>query len=165
MKVLRHAVGPGSAPALGRVTRVLTLRLRMLVHWACVQALFLAGLGSVMGSVQATSLAFESSSGRCTLFARFNEELAGCAEALPLAFLIPGEPGQGNAVAWTARHAVTLMPRSFMSLPPAVGTGASVQLTVCFGRDAPESWRASESDAERVVMEPTVMRVVRGGRV
>ena len=87
MKVLRHTLNRGSAPALVRVTRVMTLRLRMLVHWACLAAFFLAGMGSVMNPTQATSLAFESSSGRCTLFARLNEELAGCAEALASGFL------------------------------------------------------------------------------
>ena len=78
--MLRHALGPGSAPALGRVTCVLTLRLRMLVHWACVEALFLAGLGSVMGSVQATSLALGRS--------RSLESWLAVRRHPPLAFLI-----------------------------------------------------------------------------
>ena len=51
MNVLRHASGV-------RATRVLTVRLRTLVNWACVAvvaALFLAGMGSVMGSMQSRS--------------------------------------------------------------------------------------------------------------
>ena len=74
----------------------MTLRLRLLVHWACVEALFLAGLGSVMGSVQATSLAFGSSLGRCALFARSNEELVGCAEALASGFLDSRQMSSGH---------------------------------------------------------------------
>ena len=45
-KALRHVVDPGSARAVDRATRVLTVRLRMLVHLACFAALAALGIGS-----------------------------------------------------------------------------------------------------------------------
>ena len=56
IKVLRHTLWPGSAPAFVRATRVLTVRLRMLVPLGLLGGLFLAG-GRVR-SVQARSRTF-----------------------------------------------------------------------------------------------------------
>ena len=77
--VLRHAHGPGSATALAGATHGFTVRMRMLVHWACLAA----SVARFLGTLESVT---SSGFGRCACSAEYSEECAGDSEASTFGF-------------------------------------------------------------------------------